>query len=788
MALMNVKKTIYFAISLCVFTITISTITAADTKNSSNFWKNIFIDHVNNFEYHSRDIDYLIYKIHDDLEEFRVKTKEYDTKYHQLKFIMNNVINNPYEYRLIITEMTNLARTYTALYDQIKTLDSTATTYISSLREMEKDLSYLTKEKFRTPAVLAASTRLLFDVKILTAHLKLEKNKINLSLASMKDLIEKLTGLSIFLKKSFVKQLQIYFLIPGPTIWDINWGDLLPYSFNSWIKTMPTVLRERFPDEKREYMMLAMVLGAALLIYLIFHYLLIKKINIKAKIPGAYELLLRALAAFFIFVGLVVTSSILIFPETVLFYRLAVVIFGFFACFFSMALKIIQCPDSSDDSLLSTLFILFSCGIFYQILGIGYVLLAILWPITISVAGLFLSIKTIVRHKTIINKQFWFFIPVAAFFFILCINGYIYLSIFCSMIWFLTVVSFRLGTALSWILKNGMKNSKAEYHLLKAIVTGIGVPLIWLLIIISLFFWASMQISSNSYILLTYLINLKIGIHGHQLQVFNLTVAIFLFFVFKCFISCFIEYLAKSSYANQTQRQQVLPSLKSITRYTGWIIYIIAVMIIFDVNITSILVVLGGLSVGIGLGLQTLISNFVCGLMIIFGKICRPGDVIELDGVLGTVIKTEIRNTTIKTLDNCIITVPNSHLLDTQLHNWTRNNDLVRKDITVGVGYDSDVDMTTKILMEVAENFEEICKTPKPKVLFHDFGDNALIFCLRIWLHDIDNIFVVPSNVRYAINKRFRRNGINIAYPQLDIHVKDTPVQETKKKINRDQS
>jgi potassium-dependent mechanosensitive channel len=777
---MNLKKTISLVISLCVLAAVFSPLSlkAAGKKNSSRFWKNVFLDQVKNFEYNSRDIDYLIYKIHDDLEEFRIKTIEYDTKYHQLKFMMNNVINNPYEYRLIITEMTNLSRTYTALYNQIEALDNTATTYISSLQEMKNDLRYLTNEKFRSPDVLAASNRLLFDIEILKAHLKLEKNNINLSIISMKDLIKNLTSMSDFLKESFAKQLRVYFLIPGPTLWEINWGDLLPYSFNSWINTVPAVLRARFPDEQKEYIYLTVILGAALIIYLIFHYLLIKKINIRTKIPDAYELLLRALAAFFIFVGLVVTSSILIFPETVLFYRLGVIIFAFFAWFFSLGLKVIQCPDTPEDSSLSAFFLIFSCGVLYQIFGMNYILLAIVWPITISATTFFLFLKTIIKHRTLVNKQFLLFLPVAALFFILCIYGYVYLSIFFSMVWFLIVVSFRLGTALSWILKVGVESSKSDYHLLKSIITGIGIPFIWLILIVFLFFWAAMQISSNSYTLLAYLINLNVDIHGLQLQVFNVAVAVFLFFVFKCFIDSFIEYLTHSSYTDQKQRHQILPSLKSITRYTGWVIYLLVIMIIFNVNITSILVVLGGLSVGIGLGLQTLISNFICGLMIIFGKTCRPGDVIELGGILGTVLKTEIRNTTIKTLDNCIITVPNSHLLDTQLHNWTRNNDLVRKDINVGVGYDSDVEMTTKILLEVTDNFEEICKNPKPKVLFEDFGDNALIFTLRIWLHDIDNIFIVPSNIRYAINKRFNENGINIAYPQLDLHVKDNAPEE----------
>ena len=198
-------------------------------------------------------------------------------------------------------------------------------------------------------------------------------------------------------------------------------------------------------------------------------------------------------------------------------------------------------------------------------------------------------------------------------------------------------------------------------------------------------------------------------------------------------------------------------------------------MIVLKINVTSILVVLGGLSVGIGFGLQHLVNNFVAGLIIMFGKACRPGDIIELNDLWATVLKTEIRTTTIKTFDNCIITVPNSMIIDKQLHNWTKNNDLIRKDLSVGIGYDSDVELAKKLLIEIAKSFEEVCKTPQPQVLFKDFGDNALTFSLRIWLHEIDDIVYIPSAIRFAILQRFKENNINIAYPQLDLHVKEIP-------------
>ena len=158
-----------------------------------------------------------------------------------------------------------------------------------------------------------------------------------------------------------------------------------------------------------------------------------------------------------------------------------------------------------------------------------------------------------------------------------------------------------------------------------------------------------------------------------------------------------------------------------------------------------------------------------------FGKACRPGDIIELDSLWGTILKTDIRTTTMRTFENCIITIPNSVLIDKQLHNWTKNNDLIRKDIDVGVGYDSDVETVKTLLLEIANGFDEVCKVPAPQVIFKEFGDNALIFRLRIWLYVIDNIVATPSEIRYSINKRFKENNISIAYPQIDLHIKELP-------------
>ena len=769
------KPVLILYITVCfLFIYSPSAFSAIKKQGKAVFWENIFLDQIKNFKYYSKEIDYLVYEIENDLVTFEKLGKDFNTRYHQLRFIMGTTINNPYEYRLIISELTIADRAFQERYQELKDLNVRAATSLKALVEMEDDLNSLSRQKFSNTKMMAASVRLVFNIRILKAQLNFEMKKIQNFLVEMKEL-DKFTNLSDFLDESFTKQLRSYFLEPGPAIWTAELTKLLPYSIQSWVSSLPTILKEKFPDALNEYLAVLFIFVIALIIYTLFHYLLIKKINIKARIPNAYELLLRALAALLIFIGLFATSSILIFPETVLFYRLGVVIFGFFAWFFSLALKMIQNPDAKPNSTLSTLFVIFSFGVLFQIFGVNYIMLSLLWPIVLVLAIFY---QIIINHKNNnINKNgyFWFFIVLSLLFIFISFKGYIYLSIFCCMIWFLLSVILRIGTAFTWLLRAALDKGKHKEHFIRVVLLGLGIPSIWLFLFLIVYYWASMQISSNSFTVLEYITELRYNISDINIKVIDTLILIFLFFIFRTTIKAFIDYLSYSSYANKSQRHQVLPSMKSLTKYTGWIIYIIIAMVMLKVNITSILVVLGGLSVGIGFGLQHLVNNFLAGLIVMFGKACRPGDIIELDSKWASVLKTDIRTTTVRTFDNCIITVPNSILIDKELYNWTKNNDLIRSSMSIGVAYGSDVELVKKLLLEIAGSFDEVCKSPQPQVLFNDFGTNALIFKLRIWLHEIDNIVATPSAIRFIINQRFNEHNIKIAYPQMDLHIKEQP-------------
>ncbi len=183
----------------------------------------------------------------------------------------------------------------------------------------------------------------------------------------------------------------------------------------------------------------------------------------------------------------------------------------------------------------------------------------------------------------------------------------------------------------------------------------------------------------------------------------------------------------------------------------------------------------GALAIGLGFGMQTLLKNFVSGLILLFERPFRVGDVLEVGGQRGTVTEIGLRSSVLQLWDGTETLIPNSSLLENNVSNWTYSSRNVRFSVTVGVAYGSDTRRVMQLLAEVAERHGVVEKEPKPQVLFTEFGDSALMFELRFWVDVIKaNSAQIASDLRQMITAAFADNGIIIAFPQHDIHL-DTP-------------
>jgi small-conductance mechanosensitive channel len=190
-------------------------------------------------------------------------------------------------------------------------------------------------------------------------------------------------------------------------------------------------------------------------------------------------------------------------------------------------------------------------------------------------------------------------------------------------------------------------------------------------------------------------------------------------------------------------------------------------------DLSNLALIAGALSVGIGFGLQNVVNNFVSGIILLIERPIKVGDWVVVGANEGTVKRIRVRATEIETFRRASVIIPNSELLSTAVMNWTHTDRLGRVEVPVGVAYGSDPERVRQILLEVAAANSQIAHRPPPFVMFKDFGDSALVFELRCYLYDIGQIIVVSTDLRFAIDKAFRERGIQIPFPQRDLHIKD---------------
>ncbi|MBN1932600.1 MAG: mechanosensitive ion channel [Desulfobacterales bacterium] len=232
-------------------------------------------------------------------------------------------------------------------------------------------------------------------------------------------------------------------------------------------------------------------------------------------------------------------------------------------------------------------------------------------------------------------------------------------------------------------------------------------------------------------------------------------------------------------------------SVTTITAYILWTFGILGALYAFGINPTSLAVLFGALGIGLGFGLQNIFNNFVSGLILLFERPIQVGDVVEVNGIWGKVNKINVRSTLVQTYDNASLIIPNSEFISSQLTNWSFKDSRIRRKITVGVAYGSDLSLVRQTLMEVAENHPRVLTEPQPDILFEDFGDSALVFTLRIWTL-VDYALSTDTEIRLEIDRLFRKRNIQIPFPQRDIHLQSTSVQknldQAEKEINVSQT
>lgn len=213
-------------------------------------------------------------------------------------------------------------------------------------------------------------------------------------------------------------------------------------------------------------------------------------------------------------------------------------------------------------------------------------------------------------------------------------------------------------------------------------------------------------------------------------------------------------------------------SIERLIHYVVIFVGFVLAISMLGFELTKFTIIISALGVGIGFGLQGVVNNFVSGLILLFEQPIRQGDIIEVGGIWAEVKNIGLRATTVQTFDQADLIIPNADLTTNQVINWTLSSRQVRTIIPVGVAYGSDVPLVIKTLTECAEANEMVVKHPEPHVLFLKFGESSLEFELRVWIKDTNYRLVTKSQLHQEIDRRFRENKIEIAFPQRDLHLR----------------
>jgi small-conductance mechanosensitive channel len=211
----------------------------------------------------------------------------------------------------------------------------------------------------------------------------------------------------------------------------------------------------------------------------------------------------------------------------------------------------------------------------------------------------------------------------------------------------------------------------------------------------------------------------------------------------------------------------------TLTRYALLVLGILISLGMLGLDFTSLAIIAGGLSVGIGIGLQDIVSNFVSGLVLLFEQSLRPGDVVELDGRISQVEKISLRATTVRTRTNEEVIIPNANFTTHQVKNLTKTDRLVQVIVPLGVSYKSEPELVRRLAVETSLQHPLVLDDPPPLLLFLGYGESSLDFNLLVSVIQPEMTLLIRSDLYYLLWKVFAEHDIEIPFPQRDLNLGD---------------
>jgi len=705
------------------------------------------------------------------IRRFRSDLSALEGKIDELGLIISLSGGNPWELRAVLGDMARIRRSTESLMAPFQEsrdeLEKIATRLESLREEFAKRL-----EDDPEPEIADAINYYLRYLKSVRASLAGSKATLEKELAPAKEFLASLDKTEEALKLKIPKAWKSYYFTPATELFSLKaWNDL-QNRLQLWAKSNGSMLRSMTHGGDAARAMAVLVkAGVALAILLIAD--VVAALRLRRRFPEFATLgqlrrvwLLAGLGCILHWVSggapLLLQELLNVLAEILLAAGLAV--FSWF-----LARTTAETPFVGGNPLRG-LWSMFSLGLLLQIADIPEPALTASWIVILLLFSP-LARRAAARAMGPLRLPCRVTPALAVFLIVMAALGWQHLSVLALAGWFLLLAAVQIGGGLSRLVTDWQARAASEgaSAVTRAMVSGLGFPLIFLSLFFLVLYWFSTELGGQE--LFMEAVAFKVALGDVSVTLGRLALILTGFFVTRSTLFAIRSVLRDLPRLRPGIDPGVRDVLDTTSMYVLWGLYVLISLFLLGFSFTSLAVVAGGLSVGIGFGLQNIVNNFVAGLILLFGRSIQAGDTIQIDAIWGQVRKVNIRNTVVQTFDNATLFVPNSDLIAGKLVNWTHRDPTVRREIAVGVAYGSDTELVRDILLDAARNHPRVLKQPEPSVQFQNFGESSLDFKLLFWVDNVAAALSATSDIRFAIDRRFREEGIDIPFPQREVRI-----------------
>jgi len=352
-----------------------------------------------------------------------------------------------------------------------------------------------------------------------------------------------------------------------------------------------------------------------------------------------------------------------------------------------------------------------------------------------------------------------------------------------TQIWFLFLVTIRICTALKTIMitdlpepeyhfpedqeldeeekmkfEQGLREAKHHNQMVQLFY-----PLSISVIIFMFIGWATAYMGGIPFARFVFR-HMDMNIAGADISVKNIFYILILFFAARLALFWLKSFVSNTSINGERIESSLAHTLSTIGSYIVWVVFLLAAFFLLGIPMSALTWIASGLSIGIGFGMKDIVSNFVSGLIILFGGSIKKGDTLQHNQIIGTVVDVSIRNTTIKALDNSMIIIPNSSFLKGEIVNLNYQDTRIRATVPVVLVPGSKVKKAKKIMLKVVKKHPKILKDPAPSILFKRFGTFGLEFEILFWVSHFEDKYPTESDIVDELDQKFQGKKIKVAF------------------------